>query len=99
MVVVISRFTIANDMVNEVMEAFRNRPHLVDATPGYRSMEVMNSPDKPEEIWLLTRWDDEQSFRDWHKSHQYRESHRGIPKGLKLVPQDTEIRLFNVFAA
>lgn len=99
MIVVISRFTIANDMVTQVREAFHNRPHLVDQAPGFLHMEVMSPCDKPEEIWLVTHWEDEKSFQVWHESHAYRESHKGIPKGLKLVPKTTEIRRFEVFAS
>lgn len=98
MFVALSRFTIANDMVAEVREAFRARPHLVDAAPGFVDMEVMSPVEAPAEIWLLTRWSDEASYRAWHRSHAYHDSHRGIPKGLKLVPRSTRIDLFEVFA-
>lgn len=98
MIVVVSRFAIANDMVSQVREAFRNRPHLVDHAPGFMHMTVMSPPDKSEEIWLVTYWEDEPSFRAWHKSHDYHASHEGIPRGLKLIPESTEIRLFEVFA-
>lgn len=30
----------------------------------------------------------------WHHSHLYHESHKGIPKGLKRVPGETQIRRF-----
>jgi hypothetical protein len=30
----------------------------------------------------------------WHRSHEYHESHRGIPKGLKLVPHSAAVRYF-----
>ena len=50
------------------------------------------------EIGLVTRWEDEQSYRNWHRGHEYHASHSGIPKGLKLVPGKTEVRLFNVVA-
>ncbi len=96
--VVVSRFTIANDMISSVREAFKNRPHLVDDAEGFVRMEVMSPADKPEEVWLTTFWQDEQSFRAWHKSHAYHESHKGMPKGLKLVPESTEIRYFELFA-
>lgn len=92
--VALSRFTIANGMEEEVQEAFRNRPHLVDGAPGFVRMEVLCPTDVPAEIWLLTWWSDEESFRVWHRSHLYRESHAGIPKGLKLVPGSVEIRSF-----
>lgn len=98
MLVVISRFTIANDMVSAVREAFQNRPHLVDIVPGFVRMEVMSPTDKPEEIWLKTYWLDEASFDSWHRSHAYHDSHQGMPKGLKLVPKSTEIRRFEIFA-
>lgn len=92
--VALSRFTVANGMEEEVKLAFRNRPHLVDGSPGFLRMEVLSPVDVPAEIWLLTWWSDEESFRTWHHSHLYRESHAGIPKGLKLVPGSTEIRSF-----
>jgi heme-degrading monooxygenase HmoA len=98
MLVVISRFTIANDMVAAVRDAFQNRPHLVDTVPGFVRMEVMCPTDKPEEIWLKTYWLDEASFENWHHSHAYHDSHQGMPKGLKLVPKSTEIRRFELFA-
>jgi heme-degrading monooxygenase HmoA len=92
--VALSRFAIANGMTAEVKDAFRRRPHQVDSAAGYRRMEVISPVDRPEEIWLLTFWTDEASFRTWHHSHGYHESHRGIPKGLKLIPGDTCLRLF-----
>ena len=92
--VALSKFVIANDKTAEVKEAFRHRPHLVDNQPGFVRMEVFSPLDKPEEIWLATYWTDAGSFKLWHHSHLYHESHRGIPKGLKLVPGAQEIRHF-----
>jgi heme-degrading monooxygenase HmoA len=46
----------------------------------------------------VTRWSDEQSYRAWHRGHEYHEAHKGIPKGLKLVPGSAEVTLFEVFA-
>lgn len=92
--VAMSRFRIANGMTAEVKEAFRDRPHMVDDAPGFLRMEVISPLDAPEEIWLLTYWTDEASYRAWHHGHTYRDSHRGIPKGLRLDPKGTEIRFF-----
>lgn len=97
--VALSRFVIANDMADEVKAAFRSRPHLVDNAPGYRRMEVISPLDRPNEIWLITFWTDEASYRTWHRSHLYRDSHRGIPKGLKLVPGETAITCFEHVAS
>ena len=54
--------------------------------------------DGPDEVWLVTHWRDEQSYRTWHRSHEDHELHKGIPKGLKLVPGSANVRLFEVFA-
>jgi len=43
----------------------------------------------------ISRFED---FTRWHHSHAYRDSHKGIPKGLKLVRGETEIRYFDVVA-
>jgi heme oxygenase (mycobilin-producing) len=94
--VALSRFVIANGMVADVKAAFRDRPHLVESASGYHRMEVISPLDHPAEIWLLTFWTDEASFRAWHHGPTYHESHRGIPKGLKLVPGETSIRHFEL---
>jgi heme-degrading monooxygenase HmoA len=93
--VALSRFVIANGMADEVKAAFRQRPHFVDSAPGYRRMDVISPVDRPEEIWLITFWSDEASFLVWHHGHSYRDSHRGIPKGLKLVPGESKITHFD----
>lgn len=94
MFVALSRFTIANEMAGEVKEAFVNRPGLVEAAPGFVRLDVISPVDDPQEIWLLTYWEDEASFRTWHHSHLYRDSHGGIPKGLKLVPRSASLSYF-----
>ncbi len=98
MIVVLSRFVIANDRSEAVREAFRGRPRLVDEAHGFLGLEVMNPVEHPEEIWLVTRWSDESSYHDWHRGHAYSASHRGIPKGLKLVQGSARITVFEVFA-
>lgn len=95
----LSRFTVANGMEDEVKTAFRRRPHLVDDVPGFVRMEVISPQDRPNEIWLLTFWTEPAAFDEWHHSHVYRESHKGIPKGLKLVPRSTELVRFDHVAS
>lgn len=92
--VALSRFTVVNGMTAQVKQAFADRPHLVDGASGFLRMEVLSPLDEPDAIWLLTWWRDEESFKSWHGSHLHQESHRGIPKGLKLDPKATEIRYF-----
>lgn len=97
--VALSRFVVANGTTEEVKRAFVNRPHLVDSAPGFLRLEVLSPRENPDEIWLLTYWTEETHYRTWHRSHLYRESHKGIPKGLKLVPKSAQIRFFDLVAS
>jgi heme oxygenase (mycobilin-producing) len=92
MFVASSRFVVQNGMEEEVRLAFRSRPHIVDHVSGFIRMEVLRPLDRPQEFWLMTWWNDEASFSEWHRSHEYHDSHAGIPKGLKLVRSSVEIR-------
>lgn len=94
MFVAMSRFTVANGMSDEVKQAFRDRPHLVDSAPGFVRMDVISPADAPEELWLITYWHDEPSYHRWHRGPAHHASHRYIPKGLKLVPNSTLVRFF-----
>ena len=96
--VALSRFTVAH-MTDQVKHAFQQRPHRVDNASGFVRMEVLSPCDAPDEIWLLTYWKDEQSYRTWHHSHLYKESHQGIPKGMRLVPKSVSIRFFEHVAS
>lgn len=91
----LSRFKVRNGMSSEVRDAFLQRPHLVDSADGFVRMDVVSPTGDDAEFWLLTYWRDENSFREWHRSHLYRESHAGIPPGLKLVPESTELLTFH----
>lgn len=99
MFVALSKFTVANGMAPQIKEAFLNRPHLVDTAPGFLRMDVISPVDNPDEIWLLTYWADESSYKVWHRSHAYHDSHKGIPKGLKLVPKSAQVSFFEHVAS
>ena len=92
--VAVSRFTVANGMAGEVKAALAARPHAVDAAGGFLGMDVISPVENPDEIWLLTRWSDEASYRAWHDGPGRRESQRSIPRGLKLIPGATSVRFF-----
>ena len=94
MFIALSRFQVANGMEDAVKDAFRSRPHLVEDAPGFLRLEVLSPLDELREIWLLTYWADEESYRTWHRGHTYHDSHKGIPKGLKLVPKSAILRFF-----
>jgi len=89
--VALSQFTVAEGMEDSVKDAFMNRPHLVDNAPGFIRMDVLRPTTCPQEFWLMTWWKDECSYETWHQSHAYHESHKQMPKGLKLVPGSAKI--------
>ena len=91
MILGMSRFKVANGLEAKVKEAFLDRPHLVDHAPGFLGMETFTEEKDGTAFYLLTRWTDATSFRAWHASPAHHESHRGIPKGLKLEPSFTKI--------
>jgi heme oxygenase (mycobilin-producing) len=91
----LSKFKVRNGMEADVRAAFLRRPHLVDSAEGFVRMDVVSPTGDDSEFWLFTWWRDEATFRAWHHSHLYRDSHAGIPRGLKLVPEATEILTFH----
>ncbi len=90
----ISCFEIQNGLQDDVKQSFKNRPGLVENYEGFVRLDVLSPTSNPAEIWLLTYWSDEESFKNWHKNH-LKESHKGIPKGLKLVPHSFKLLFFN----
>ncbi len=96
--VAISRFEVLDGWQGPVAEAFRNRPRLVDDAPGFQRLEVLRPADRPREFWLLTWWDDEASFRTWHREHRAA-AHQYLPPGLRLVPGSARIESFEHVAS
>ena len=91
MVLVVSRFRVANGMQEEVARAFRERPGAVEQAPGFLWLEVFVDSADATVFYLLTRWTDAQSFEQWHGSPAHRDSHVLIPKGLKLDASFTKV--------
>lgn len=98
MITVLSRFTVINGMEAEVREAFINRPHMVENAPGFLRLEVLSPSEQPAEFWLLTYWESEQDFREWHRNHRH-ESHQYMPKGLRLDARGTHVQVLNHIAS
>lgn len=90
----ISCFEIQNGFEEQVKQAFINRPKMVENYAGFKRLDVISPYENSAEIWLITYWETEEAFNHWHKTH-LKESHVGIPKGLKLVPNSFKLRSFN----
>lgn len=98
MFVGLSRFKVASGNAEEVAQAFRQRPGMVDHAGGFIRLEVMRPTDDDTSFWLFTWWDDEASFVAWHRSHAFKATHAHMPSGLKLVPGANSITHLEVIA-
>jgi signal transduction histidine kinase len=87
----LSRFKVANGTEAAVRQAFLDRPRLVDSMPGFLGLETYTDARDPSLFYLATRWSDVDSFRAWHRSEAHHQSHRGIPRGLRLDASFTEL--------
>ncbi len=93
--VALSIFEVSNGMINEVQEAFVNRPHFVENAEGFVKLEVLSPFENKNEIWLITYWENENCYKNWFKSENHKKSHDFMPKGLKLNPEKTSLLKFN----
>lgn len=91
MIMVESRFRVANGMEADVRNAFLNRPGLVDNVMGFLGMEVYSAKDDQCVFHLITRWTDHHSYDAWHRSDAHHHSHAFIPRGLKLDSSFTRL--------
>lgn len=92
--VALSRFEVTDGFTDAVVEAFRDRPHLVEDAAGFVRLDVLRPIDQPAQFWLLTYWTDEDAFRTWHRGHDRILAHRGMPEGLRLVPGSFNLAAF-----
>jgi len=88
MYVSLSRLRVGAERVEELVDAFRNRAHLVDEVDGFVELEVWRSDREPGELIMVSRWRDRDCFRNYMRSPAHAVSHGRIPPEL-----DSEIRL------
>ncbi|MFL6005789.1 MAG: antibiotic biosynthesis monooxygenase family protein [Gaiellaceae bacterium] len=88
MYVSLSRLRVGAERVEELLDAFRNRAHLVDEVDGFVDLEVWRSDREPGEVIMVSRWRDRDCFRKYMRSPAHAVSHGRIPPEL-----DAAIRL------
>jgi heme-degrading monooxygenase HmoA len=82
MYVSMSRLRVDGARTSELIEAFRLRLHLVDSFDGFIDLEVWHSDRDPEEIVMVSRWRDRDSFKAYMKSDAHHQSHDRIDPEL-----------------
>jgi heme oxygenase (staphylobilin-producing) len=67
---------------DEIVDRFAQSRGHVQGFPGFVSMEVLKS-DAEDEVLVVTRWRDRESFEAWVHSDEFRQAHgRGGAGGL-----------------
>ncbi|MDZ7749217.1 MAG: antibiotic biosynthesis monooxygenase family protein [Halofilum sp. (in: g-proteobacteria)] len=95
MFVAMSRFRVRPGQEDMVRDAFGRRPMRVDEQPGFVRMEVLNPEEPSNEFWLITFWEDRDSFERWHR-HHLNESHAEMPRGLKVEKGSRALQYFDL---
>ena len=81
MFVVTNRVPVETDWRDKFEERFRQRAGQVDKQPGFLRMEIMRPVDDNTPYLVMTVWRDEQAFRDWVESDDFKLAHQNpLPK-------------------
>ena len=75
-VVKINAITVPGDLGDEVARRFAARAGAVDGMDGFEGIELLRPTDERETWLVVTRWRDDESFRAWTSSEQFRDGHR-----------------------
>ena len=87
MYVSLSRLRVGPGRVEELVEAFRDRAHLVDDANGFVDLEVWRSDRDPGEVIMVSRWRDRECFRSYMRSEAHAVSHGRIHPELEAAIQ------------
>lgn len=80
----VSRLRIAEAEAPGLIQAFRQRVHLVDDAAGFQRLEVWQGPEAGE-ILMVSWWRDRECFKAYMRSPEHRASHDRIPDELREV--------------
>jgi heme oxygenase (staphylobilin-producing) len=81
-IAILNSLPVKRGAADEIVARFaESRGHVQDF-PGFVSMEVLKS-DAEDEVLVVTRWRDRESFESWVHSEEFRRAHgRGGAGGL-----------------
>ena len=82
MIAITNRLPVREGAVDQIVEQFANSRGSVQNFDGFVSMEVLRS-EAADEVLVITRWADKESFNSWVHSPSFREAHaKGDTGGL-----------------
>ncbi|WP_455206472.1 antibiotic biosynthesis monooxygenase family protein [Kaarinaea lacus] len=81
MFVVTNRVPVNSEWKEQFEARFRQRVGQVDKQPGFIRMEIMRPIDDTAPYLVMTVWENEQVFRDWVGSDDFKLAHQNpLPK-------------------
>jgi len=75
-VIKINAITVPAGSGDELAHRFAARAGAVDGAEGFEGFELLKPTDDRRQWLVITRWRDEQSFRDWVSSPSFADGHR-----------------------
>lgn len=74
MIAITNSLPVREGAADEIAARFGGSRGHVRNFPGFVSMEVLKSVDE-DEILVITRWEDRQSFDSWVQSEEFKKAH------------------------
>ena len=74
MIAIINRLPVKEGAAGQIVERFAESGGSVQGFPGFVSMEVLRAAND-EEVLVVTRWRDRESFDAWVGSEEFKEAH------------------------
>lgn len=91
-----NRFTVDKKKADEFSDVWKNRESRLLEMDGFHSFQLLKQNVKDDEESLifisLTLWKDQNSFKSWTESEQFKQSHgkSKMPQGVILGPPKFE---------
>jgi heme oxygenase (staphylobilin-producing) len=74
MIAIVNRLPVKEGMADQIVERFTSSRGFVQEFPGFVSMEVLSS-EVGDEVLVITRWRDKDSFNSWVGSDAFGSAH------------------------
>jgi heme-degrading monooxygenase HmoA len=79
----LSRLRVEPERADDLVEAFRNRAHLVESAEGFVDLQVWRSDRDGTEMIMVSRWRDRPAFQAYMRSSAHAISHARIAPDLQ----------------
>jgi len=73
--VAINVLTVPDGQGSALEQRFAKRAGMVESAAGFRSFELLRPTEGTQDYLVVTRWDDEESYRSWLESREFRAGH------------------------